>query len=59
MSESENQATIWRDRAFRAYLGSTGVSGMALAMQQLLLSWILIGILQLPAVLLKGRIDLS
>ena len=49
MSESENQATIWRDVAFRAYLGSTGFSGMALAMQQLLLSWILIGILKLPA----------
>ena len=49
MSESENQATIWRDVAFRAYLGSTGFSGMALAMQQLLLRWILIGSLQLPA----------
>ena len=49
MSEFDNEASIWRDRAFRAYLGSTGFSGMALAMQQLLLSWILIGILKLPA----------
>ena len=41
--------SIWGDPQFRAYLGSTGLSGMALAMQQLALSWILIGILQLPA----------
>lgn len=49
MSEQEIDATIWRNSAFQAYLGSTGFAGMALAMQQLLLSWILIGILQLPA----------
>ena len=41
--------SIWHNPGFRAYLGSTGFSGMALAMQQLLLSWMLIGILQLPA----------
>jgi len=41
--------SIWQNPGFRAYLGSTGFSGMALAMQQLLLSWMLIGILQLPA----------
>ena len=49
MSEQTTEASIWRNSAFRAYLGSTGFSGMALAMQQLLLSWILIGILELPA----------
>jgi MFS family permease len=38
-----------RDQQFRAYLSGTALSGMALAMQQLLLSWILIGILELPA----------
>ena len=49
MSEQSRGPSIWRNESFRAYLGSTGFSGMALAMQQLLLSWILIGILQLPA----------
>ena len=34
---------------FRLYLGSTAFSGIAFAMQQLLLAWILIGILELPA----------
>jgi predicted MFS family arabinose efflux permease len=41
--------SIWRKPNFRAYLGSTALSGMGLAMQQMLLSWILIGILLLPA----------
>ena len=49
MSDQTKTVSIWREAAFRAYLGSTGFSGMALAMQQLLLSWILIGILALPA----------
>jgi MFS family permease len=49
MSEQSRGPSIWRNESFRAYLGSTGFSGMALAMQQLLLSWILIGILKLPA----------
>jgi len=34
---------------FRAYLGSTGFVGLAFAMQQLLISWLLIGVLLLPA----------
>ena len=34
---------------FRPYLTSTGLAGIAIAMQQLLLAWILIGILELPA----------
>lgn len=41
--------SIWRKPDFRAYLGGTALSGMGLAMQQMLLSWILIGILLLPA----------
>ena len=44
-----DDTSIWRSRGFQAYLGSTAFSGMALAMQQLLFSWILIGILELPA----------
>ena len=44
-----DEPSIWAQPQFRAYLGSTGLSGMALAMQQLLLNWILIGILLLPA----------
>ncbi|HCG70195.1 MAG TPA: hypothetical protein DE147_07020, partial [Gammaproteobacteria bacterium] len=49
MTTQNSDVSIWRNSAFRAYLGSTGFSGMAMAMQQLLLSWILIGILFLPA----------
>ena len=41
--------SLWRLRAFREYLASTGFSGLAFAMQQLLASWILVGILELPA----------
>ena len=40
---------IWHNQEFRLYLGSTGFSGIAFAMQQLLLAWILIDILALPA----------
>lgn len=40
---------MWRNRQFRAYIGNTGFAGLALAMQQLLLNWSLIGILELPA----------
>ncbi|MDA1370614.1 MAG: MFS transporter [Proteobacteria bacterium] len=41
--------TLWHSPEFRLYLGSTAFSGIAFAMQQLLLAWILIGILELPA----------
>ena len=44
-----SQEGIWYQQEFRLYLGSTAFSGIAFAMQQLLLSWILIGILELPA----------
>ncbi len=40
---------MWQNSQFRAYLGNTGFAGLGLAMQQLLLSWSLIGILELPA----------
>jgi predicted MFS family arabinose efflux permease len=40
---------IWQNREFRSYLGSTAFSGVAYAMQYLLVSWLLIGILLLPA----------
>ena len=41
--------SIWKNSEFGSYLGTIGFSGMALAIQQLLVSWILIGILSLPA----------
>ncbi len=34
---------------FRAYLSSTGFTSLAFAMQQLLISWLLVGVLLLPA----------
>ncbi|MBM87534.1 MAG: hypothetical protein CMQ41_04090 [Gammaproteobacteria bacterium] len=40
---------IWQQQEFRLYLRSTAFSGIAFAMQQLLLGWILIGTLELPA----------
>lgn len=46
MSDS---SSLWQKSEFRLYLGSTAFTGVAFAMQQLLLSWILIGILELPA----------
>jgi predicted MFS family arabinose efflux permease len=47
-------ASIWQRPGFRAYLESTAFSGMAFAMQQLLVSWLLIGVLHEPA----GRVGL-
>ena len=44
-----NEHRIWQNSEFRLYLGSTAFSGIAFAMQQLLLSWSLIGILEIPA----------
>ncbi len=41
--------SLWSSGAFRSYLGSTGLSGMATAIQYLLLSWMLVGVLELPA----------
>lgn len=45
----KQRSEIWQNSEFRLYLGSTAFSGIAFSMQQLLLAWILIGILQLPA----------
>ena len=44
-----SQQGIWQNSEFKLYLGSTAFSGIAFAMQQLLLSWTLIGILEIPA----------
>ena len=49
MSNPELTLSIWQRPVFRTYMGSTGFSGMALAMQQLLLSWVLVGIMERPA----------
>ncbi len=40
---------LWQNRQFKAYLASTACAGTAFSMQQLLLSWMLVGILLLPA----------
>ncbi len=48
MSEAERES-IWRNRAFHAYLGALSFSGIATSMHQLLVSWLLIGVLVLPA----------
>ena len=40
---------MWGNQQFRAYLANTGTASLGLAMQQLLLSWTLVGILELPA----------
>ena len=42
-------AGVWHRPGFLAYLQSTAFSGMAFSMQQLLVSWLLIGVLLLPA----------
>ncbi|MBD3647823.1 MAG: MFS transporter [Pseudomonadales bacterium] len=41
--------SLWRSTQFRSYLASTAFSGTAFSMQQLLVSWMLVGILLLPA----------
>lgn len=44
-----HQTGLLGNSSFTLYLSSTALTGVAFAMQQLLLSWILIGILELPA----------
>ncbi|MBQ61818.1 MAG: hypothetical protein CMQ19_07055 [Gammaproteobacteria bacterium] len=59
LSETDN--SFWRNQQFRAYLGATAFTGTALSMQQLLISWLLVGILLLPADqvgLIQGMIGL-
>ena len=46
---NEQHTSLWQNLQFRIYLGTTAFTGTATAMQQLLLSWLLVGILLLPA----------
>ena len=46
---NEQLTSLWQNSQFRIYLGTTAFTGTATAMQQLLLSWLLVGILLLPA----------
>jgi predicted MFS family arabinose efflux permease len=46
---SNSDKSIWRNSEFISYLSSTAFSGIAFAMQYLLISWLLIGVLLLPA----------
>ena len=46
---NEQFTSLWQNSQFRIYLGTTAFTGTATAMQQLLLSWLLVGILLLPA----------
>ncbi len=46
---TSEQQGLWHKAEFRSYIGSTAFTGIAFAMQQLLISWILVGILLLPA----------
>ncbi len=49
MSAHPAGGSVWSSAQFRAYLNSTAFSGMAFAMQALLVSWLLVGVLLLPA----------
>ncbi len=40
--------SLWQNAQFRTYLASTAFTGTAMAIQQLLVSWLLVGILVLP-----------
>jgi len=46
---NEQLTSLRQNSQFRIYLGTTAFTGTATAMQQLLLSWLLVGILLLPA----------
>jgi MFS family permease len=48
-AQPDPATSIWTNQGFRAYINSTGYTGMAFAMQQLLISWLLIGVLKLAA----------
>ena len=47
-SEVQTEQNLWSSAQFRAYLASTAFTGGAFSMQQLLISWMLVGILVLP-----------
>ena len=40
--------SIWRNAQFRYYVASTSFTGFSFAMQMLLVSWLLIGVLNTP-----------
>ncbi len=47
--EGQEEPSLWQNAQFRVYLGTTALAGNATSIQQLLLSWLLVGILLLPA----------
>lgn len=46
--QTQPTPSLWQNAQFRTYLGSTAFTGTAMAIQQLLISWLLVGILLLP-----------
>jgi len=42
-------SSLWQNSQFQIYLASVSFAGTAMAMQQLLITWLLVGILLLPA----------
>jgi predicted MFS family arabinose efflux permease len=42
-------ANIWTNKQFQSYLSSTAFFGVSFSMQQLLVAWLLVGVLALPA----------
>ena len=46
--EVRTEQNLWSSAQFQAYLASTAFTGGAFSMQQLLISWMLVGILVLP-----------
>ena len=42
------QDSIWRSAQFRTYVASTSFVGFSFAMQMLLVTWLLIGVLNTP-----------
>ncbi len=53
--QTQAPPSLWQNAQFRIYLGSTAFTGTALAIQQLLISWLLVGILLLPG----GQVGLA
>lgn len=49
MSDSDARNSLWQNAGFRSYIASTAFTGIAFSMQQLLISWLLVGILLLDA----------
>ena len=49
INSPEPEPGLWQNTQFRVYMGATALAGNATSIQQLLLSWLLVGILLLPA----------